>query len=251
MATPDAANLAPPPDPAVRSLWTPAGRSLVFALSATSIWCLLAGFYGLMSMRAFTLFVFLPASLVLIVLAVVDHRRRGSDRRLARAVAIGATAGFFAAVAYDVFRLPFVFARAWGLDGWLPALNLFKVFPRFGAMILGQPLEQPTYSLAAHLIGWAYHFSNGMTFGIMFIALVGAATRRTWVWAVAFAVGLELAMLGSPYATVFTIALTATFVAVTLLAHLIFGVCLGLFAWQHERAWPPRPAKTPAPAPAP
>ncbi len=45
------------------------------------------------------------------------------------------------AVAYDVFRLPFVFAKEWGLDSVLPPLQLFKVFPRFGAMILGEPSE--------------------------------------------------------------------------------------------------------------
>jgi len=64
------------------------------------------------------------------------------------------------AVAYDVFRLPFVFAKEWGLDSVLPPLQLFKVFPRFGAMILGEPSEQPRYSLAAQLIGWTYHFST-------------------------------------------------------------------------------------------
>ena len=47
-----------------------------------------------------------------------------------------------AAVAYDVFRLPFVFAREWGISSVVPPMNLFKVFPRFGAMILAQPLEQ-------------------------------------------------------------------------------------------------------------
>ena len=46
-----------------------------------------------------------------------------------------------------MFRLPFVFAKAWGIEGIVPPMNLFKVFPRFGAMVLGQPLEQAQYKL--------------------------------------------------------------------------------------------------------
>jgi len=79
-------------------------------------------------------------------------------------------------VAYDVFRLPFVFAKEWGIASVVPPMNLFKVFPRFGAMILGQPVEQTTYTLAADLVGWTYHFSNGLTFGIMYLAMIGDAT---------------------------------------------------------------------------
>ena len=143
-------------------------------------------------------------------------------------VVIGAVAGFVAACAYDVFRLPFVFSREWHLESIVPPMNLFKVFPRFGAMILGEAVEQPTYSFAAHLIGWAYHFSNGVTFGVMYVAMIGDARRRSWLWAVLLATGLELAMLLTPYPQFFAIPLTALFIAATLTAHLVFGVALGL-----------------------
>ena len=42
-------------------------------------------------------------------------------------------------------------------------------------------VEQPDYSLAAHLTGWADHFSNGVTLGVMGIAMIGDARRRRWV----------------------------------------------------------------------
>ena len=87
-------------------------------------------------------------------------------------------AGLVAAVAYDLIRMPFVFAQRWHLDGVVPQLDLFKVFPRFGAMILGEPLEQDSYAALAHLVGWAYHFSNGATFGVMYLALVGDALSQ-------------------------------------------------------------------------
>jgi len=221
--------------------WTPVGRVLVFVLAATSIWCLLAEMYGLCDMQTFTFAILIPATLALYGIAVVNLQR--GDRRLWRAVIIGTLAGLVGAIVYDIFRLPFVFSDAWGMGRFgIPQMPLFKVFPRFGALILGEPLEQPSYSLAAHLIGWAYHFSNGATFGVMFAAMIGEASRRYgggWLWAVLMALAIEICLLLSPYATFFDIHLTARFVTVTLLAHIVFGVGLGLyFAW-HARLWTP------------
>jgi len=198
---------------------------VIFALSSTSILCLLAEFYGLCSMRLFTYAIFLPSLAALGAIGFADFLR--GDRRAVRAILIGIVAGLLAAVSYDIFRLPFVFAKPWGISGFVPPMNLFKVFPRFGAMILGQPADQPAYSPGTQLLGWAYHFSNGATFGVMFIAAVGGFRRNAWPWAVAMAVGLELGMLFTPYTRAFGIPLTFTFVWVTLTAHLIFGLTLG------------------------
>jgi hypothetical protein len=208
-----------------RNFWSPGYRVVVFVLAATSIWSLLIELGGWWSMRGFTLWIYLPSLAALAGLALAD--RTLGTRGLWRALLAGATAGLVAAAAYDVFRLPFVYADTLGIQRILPALKLFKVFPRFGAMILGQPLEQPHYSLAAESVGWAYHFSNGLTFGIMYVALIGDATRRHWAWAVLFAVGLETGMLLTPYPAFFGIALNARFVWVTLTAHLVFGIVMG------------------------
>ena len=197
-------------------------RILVFLLAATSIACLLGEMYWLWPMRVFTLTVFAPACCALVGLAL--HNRLRGDGKLYRLVLIGVIGGLVAAVAYDVFRLPFVFSKRWGLDGVIPQLPLFKVFPMFGAMILG---ETGNPSLAAHLTGWLYHFSNGATFGVMYGALVNGQWRRLWPVAILFALGLELAMLFTPYPATFGIRVTTTFVAVTLAAHAIFGVTMG------------------------
>src|SRR5438874_3622959 len=117
--------------------WTPAGRAIVFFLSGTSIWCLLAEFYGLCSMRAFTLWILIPATILLIAMAFFDLLK--GDRRLWRAVLVGSIGGLLAAFAYDVFRLPFVIAAVDHVGPAWARLPLFKVFPRFGALILGQP----------------------------------------------------------------------------------------------------------------
>jgi hypothetical protein len=214
-------------DPLRESHWSGTWRAIVFFLAATSIWCLLAEMYGLCSMRMFTFWILIPSTIVLYALALWDRAR--GDGVLWRGVVIGSIAGFIAAVAYDVFRLPFVYSSAWGLHGIVPQMPLFKVFPRFGAMILGQPVEQPSYSLAAHVVGWIYHFSNGITFGVMYVALIGSPARRSWRWGVLLATGIEMALLLSPYGNFFGIKVTALFVAVTLVAHLIFGAVMGWY----------------------
>jgi hypothetical protein len=177
-------------------------------------------------MRTFTLFIFAPAIVVLLAFAVFD--RVQGDGTLWRAVLIGLVGGLLAAVAYDIFRLPFVFAKQWGIASIVPPMNLFKVFPRFGAMVLGQPIEQSHYSMTTQMVGWIYHFSNGATFGVMYIAMIGNPTRRHWAWAVVMALALELGMLITPYPQVFGIQVTIRFVIVTIAAHAIFGVGLGL-----------------------
>jgi len=208
------------------SLWTPAGRCFVFALGASSILCLLADFYRVCPMRSFTLYVFVPCLAALAAISIFDAV--STSGQLCRSVVLGLTGGLLAAVAYDVFRLPFVFAREWHLTGIVPPMDLFKVFPGFGAMILGKPVDQANYSLAVHVTGWLYHFSNGATFGVMYLAMIGRAHDRHWAWAVLMALALELGMLLSPYPQVFHIPLTPRFVAVTLAAHAIFGVILGV-----------------------
>jgi hypothetical protein len=238
--------------------WTAPGRVVVFGLAATSIWCLLAEMYNLVDMRTFFYSILLPCTVLLYGIAILDRNR--GDGRLWRAVILGTLAGLFGAVAYDIFRLPFVYSDAWGLGRiGIPKMPLFKVFPRFGALILGQQIEQPTYSLAAHLVGWAYHFSNGATFGVMFAAMYtgareahgsangSSARTQSWkpiAWATLMAVGIELCLLASPYASFFGIYLTPRFVVVTMIAHIIFGLGLGsYFAW-HAAKW-----RLPAPAP--
>ena len=228
--------------------WTPAGRALVFFLSAMSIWCLLAEFYGLCSMRTFTLYALIPATAALVVIALLDLAK--GDRRLWRAVLIGAAGGMLAAISYDLFRLPFVVAAVDHTGPQWLRLPLYKVFPRFGAMILGHSYTNSQldsqFPLLDHVVGWIYHFSNGITFGVMYMAIIGDAIRRSWLWAVVLAAGIELAMLFTPYRFFFGIGLTTRFVIATLTAHLIFGVTLGLYARRESFRWPIAEARSAA-----
>jgi hypothetical protein len=219
--------------------WTRPGRAIVFVLSAMSIWCLLSEFYGLCSMRTFAFCVLIPATIALLIIALYD--RQFGNTLLWRNVVIGAVVGFAAAVAYDLFRIPFVVAAIDHIGpAWL-RLPLFKIFPRFGAMILGQSFTaaqtDSQFTLTAHLTGWIYHLSNGVTFGIMYMALLGDARRVAWWWGIVMAVGLEIFMLITPYTQFFGIPMSARFVIVTLLAHVIFGATMGWLARLYTWNW--------------
>ena len=64
----------------------------------------------------------------------------------------------------------------------------------------------------------------------MYIAMIGNPARRHWVWAVIFALALELGMLLTPYSQVFNVTVNARFIMVIIAAHAIFGATLGLLA---------------------
>ncbi|MFN8610669.1 MAG: hypothetical protein U0931_24220 [Vulcanimicrobiota bacterium] len=181
-------------------------RLLIFVTASSSILSLLAELWWPAQgahMRAATLCFFFPSALVLIWLA----------RKIPRILGAGCLAGLLAALAYDLYRLPFVLA----------GLPLFKVFPRFGELLLGPSMEEIAYQLA----GWLYHFCNGAGFGLMYLALAGPRVRQGSWGAIVFALAVEAGLLLSPYPEFFNLPINLRFVAITLSAHLVFGAVLG------------------------
>lgn len=191
-------------------------RGAVFSLASLSFACLLGTFYRLWAMKTFACFVYLPAAGLL---ALIAWRKRG--QLPARWIVHGAMAGIVAAVAYDLFRLPFV----------LQGAPLFKVFPQFGELLLGS--TEPRWLVET--LGWAYHFSNGAALGIMFLAALAYPTpNRLLAGAIVWALLIELLLLLTPYTAFFGVPFDGRFVALTLSAHLVFGGVLGL--WLRARA---------------
>ena len=191
-------------------------RPVLWALASMSFAALLGHFYGFWSMRVFTPIVLLPATLILIFLA---FRGNAQTRFI---VVQGALAGLLAAVIYDVFRLPFVLAGK----------PLFGVFPQFGQLLLYGQLVKGDESLPVQIAGWAYHFQNGMALGIMALAMIPFwASPKTRFWAcVAWATGVEILLLISPYYVYLGLHMPMNlFVPITLAAHLVFGVALGIY----------------------
>ncbi len=191
-------------------------RPVLWALASLSFACLLGHFYGFWSMKVFAPCVLIPATALLVVLAWKG------DAQTRFIIVQGALAGLFAAVLYDLFRVPFVLAGK----------PLFGVFPQFGQLLLYGHLVKGDKSLPVQLAGWAYHFQNGMALGIMGAAMIPpTATPKARFWAcVLWATGVEVFLLVSPYYHYLGLEMPMRqFVPITLAAHLVFGAALGLY----------------------
>src|SRR6185295_19797969 len=185
-------------------------RLLVFALASLSFVCLLGQFYGFWTMRFFGCWILPPATVVLCLIAL-RHRTEPQGPNNPRTwIVRGTIGGIVAAIAYDIYRLPFVM-------GGVP---LFKVFPRFGELLLAN--SEPRWLV--HGLGWTYHFSNGAALGIMFLAAITLFRRPAFrAGAIAWALLVEVLLLLTPYTTFFGLQLGTQFLLLTISAHLIFG----------------------------
>jgi hypothetical protein len=191
-------------------------RPLVFFVAFLSFACLFGQFYGVWTMRWFGCWVLPPATLLLAVIAWLFRDQSFGVRSPQTWIVEGALGGFIAAIAYDGYRLIFV----------LQGAPLFKVFPRFGELLLGA--DEPRWLV--HLLGWAYHFSNGAALGIMFLAFIWRPSARLLFWgAIAWAMVVETVLLLTPYPKFFGLPFDGRFIVLTLTAHLVFGVVLGLW----------------------
>ncbi|HET6213422.1 MAG TPA: hypothetical protein VFE14_11190, partial [Micromonosporaceae bacterium] len=81
--------------------------------------------------------------------------------------------------------------------------------------------------------GWAYHVSNGWTFGIAYAVVAGPAR---WWWGIAWAMLLELAML-LVYPVLFQIRYVEPFIAVSVTGHVLYGSVLGLWCRRYAVRW--------------
>jgi hypothetical protein len=183
-------------------------------LGSSSIASLLLYFYGAMPLRTGVGVLLVPAALVLAALSIGRLARASwSPSAIVRG---GVWAGGFATLAYDLVRVPLA-------HGGVPVFNAISYF---GTVILG--IEHPTP--LSEVVGWTYHLSNGVGFAIMYLAL---ASRPRWFTAVAWGVGLECAMLVTPYAEVFGYKRSLSFIAISLSAHVVYGLAL----WWAATRW--------------
>lgn len=159
----------------------------------------------------------LPAVIGLTLLSVALWR---SQKVIARAVIWGALAGALATIPLEVVRLiGFHFEF---MPGNLPRL--------MGVLLLDRFAQGP--STASDIAGWAYHFWNGASFGVIYAVLLG--TRRRWLGAlyglligVGFMLSPVVTSLGVGY---FGLQFSYGFPVTVGVAHLAFGVSLGVLA---------------------
>ena len=150
-----------------------------------------------------------PAILTIFVVGIWVGRTRRYPR-VRTALIVGVAGGLLGTVGYDLFRIPFV----------ILGLRLFAPIESYGVLLLGADSSSPW----THLAGWAYHFSNGLGFGIFYACV---ALGRKWWWGLAWAMVLETATIVTPFASTYAIRGKWGLIAIAYAAHVAYGVPLG------------------------
>lgn len=151
------------------------------------------------------------------VIVIVFREKKQSD--ILKLVYSGLWAGSLATLAYDLVRVPIAYS----------GIPVFKAISYFGTVFL----NVPTPTSLSEVVGWAYHLSNGVSFGLMYAALVSKPGPIT---AVLWGMTLEGVMLLTPYAEVFGYRRDAKFLAITIGAHAVYGLVLWLALHAAARA---------------
>ncbi|RKT08960.1 hypothetical protein BX285_7332 [Streptomyces sp. 1114.5] len=205
--------------PVVRARPGPGGRGaaiLCALLGLLPVTPVLAWSYGLAPFAVWFWSATVP-SLALLAALGVATARRPHRRRLHRALVVGAVGGLLGTLGYDLFRVPFALA----------GVRLFAPIDTYGVLALGADSSDPRTGL----LGWAFHFSNGIGFGISYAVL---ASGRRWQWALAWGLMIETLVVASPVAGVYALR-GPGLIAIAYAGHLAYGTPLGLLAADPER----------------
>lgn len=178
----------------------------VILLSGGSIAALLADVYGIAPMHAVFWAVSVPSMLALAVLAELPR----VPAELRHRIRVGAVGGFVGTLGYDLVRVPFAMAGQ----------RVFAPIESYGVLIA----DASTSSELTSFLGWGYHFSNGITFGIAYAVI---AARRHWLWGVGWGLVLESVAVFSPFATRYAIAGQVVPILIAYGAHVFYGLPLG------------------------
>ncbi len=193
-------------------------RVLCALLCIPSGGALLAKVYGIASMKAVTLFVMLPGLAILAALWLWAVKT--GKTQLNRALTIGFLGGLVGTIAYDLARIPFTYTGQ----------RIFAPISAYGVWILDSPIS----SRLTELVGWSYHFSNGITFGIMYALLT---PRRNILYAIVWACMLETIAILSPFSRIFHLSGNYPAIAIAYFGHLAYGLPLGIMTKRLDDTW--------------
>jgi hypothetical protein len=178
----------------------------IFILAGGSIAALLADIFGIAPMHLVFWFASVPS---MVLLALLGSLSKVGDEWRDR-IRVGALAGLVGTLGYDIVRVPFAIAGQ----------RVFAPIESYGLLIA----DASASSALTSTLGWMYHFSNGITFGIAYAAV---AARRHWAWGVLWGLLLESVALFSPFGTRYGIAGQLGPIAIAYGAHLAYGYPLG------------------------
>lgn len=159
----------------------------------------------------------LPAVAVLFIVVLLSWK---SVPAVGRSIVWGALAGAIATLGLEAVRLT-------GYEmGYMPG-NMPRLM---GVLLLNRFALGP--SVASDFAGWAYHFWNGASFGILYAVIFGVSRR--WV-GVLYALLVGFGFLVSPVALsmgvgYFGLQFSIGFPITVMAAHVVFGALLGVLA---------------------
>jgi len=185
----------------------------LFLLGGTSVASLLAWVMGVASFSTTFLLVTLPGQVGLVAMALAIRRRAPEVRTLLVAGLLG---GLMGTLAYDLVRVPFVMA----------GFRVLAPIDSYGVLAAGAQ----TSSAWTGLLGWSFHFANGIGFGIAYAML---APRRAWTWGIAWGLLLETVTIVTPFATTYGLvggrSGTNWFaIGIAYAAHVPYGAAVGI-----------------------
>ena len=191
-------------------------REVVFGLllTATSGAAIIAHTFGPVRMSFTVPFVVLPTTAVVVGLILLRRGLHGRLHEFSGRLMWGGIWGLVGTLCYDAIRPLLKWVLAFQYDP-------FRAMPIFGSLITGLP-QTDSIAVAA---GWAYHFWNGISFGMMFVLLRprgGAVAGLIWAMTLQ---GLMMAIYPS-----FLQARLADpgFLTMGIVGHALWGIVLGV-----------------------
>jgi hypothetical protein len=196
-------------------------RVVCFVACISPVGALLAKVYGLASMQLVTIVIVMPCCVGLIGVWVWSLRTKRDF--LSTALTLGVLGGLFGSLCYDLARVPFQL---------LMGMRVFMPISAFGVWLA----EAPISSRWSEVLGWAYHYSNGISFGIMYALFMRG---RHWGWAIVWAFLLETIAVVSPFAEIFGLSGNYHALAVAYWGHVAFGLTFGwlIYRWDQTSDW--------------
>ena len=162
--------------------------------------------------------VFLIGSVPSMVALGVLGGARQVSARLRDIITVGALGGLVGTIGYDLARVPFAMAGQ----------RVFAPIESYGLLIADASASSGWTST----LGWLFHFSNGVTFGIAYAAL---AAGRHWGWGVLWGLLLETVAVTGPFADRYQISGNEYAIVIAYLGHVFYGAPLGRIVQRIDR----------------
>lgn len=203
--------------PSSRESWTPS--VLCFLIAIPSGASLLAHIYGVLPMVLGGAVIALVCCLSLV--GITFWARSSGRPGLADALTVGLLAGLVGTLLYDLARIPVL------LTGRL----VFAPIELYGVWLW----DASSSTRFTELSGWIYHFSNGITFGILYALFFRG---RHWLWGVGWAMVLESIFLITPLAHSAALFADYKAIVVAYYGHVAYGWGLGWLVqhWDYSRS---------------